>query len=701
MTWFWGLAAAVALVWPDHMTSWFDGAPLDRPVEVIAVGLALPLLCGLHPAFLKKRFARAVIVALVAWRALSSVALVQEGLCVRLQPARPYVIGQRGAPHSWDIRADWRTPDPACSAIMTRPYAELAEFPVWFFNLPPVGDAPLAPEDRPPDAVTAMTVTGFVHAERAGLLHVENGSRDAVMIRIDGGPESDAPQVPPGTHALTMTTTLTGDRWKFQPLWDNQSPWSALVPTVRRGGAADIVVRRWFRWLPDALVLLLFASWTFVWLRNSAELPMVAWAACASAALVALLMTGRRDEARLGVAALALAALVPVSKRNQTARTMTLAIGIPWFAYVAARSVPIIGRFTLYEWGNDFWTFQRYAYRIALQGFWLEGGSATFWFQPLYRWVAALLHLAFGDSSAGEILWDGACLFTGALWTYQAVRTRARWEWSIAAAALSLAVFILGTPRDLIGRGLGEITSAGFLYLSATFAMRSRVGGYSALIGAGACAILGFYTRLNNLPMAAAAAAFAVPPDVRTRDILDVRRWFPRVSLRLIAAITLALAVGTILFAARTWYYTGIFSVFYGTQRHYLTLWPAGARLWTVATAMADSIFMVLSVNDPPRWDPYALPVLCGAAACAGAMLQVPRLRDMPLSIVLFACGSVAGSLIARGSAYPGRFSIHVLPLMSAAFALAVATLAPVLRADRSIDGPPAASRIVQTVGAA
>ena len=243
---------------------------------------------------------------------------------------------------------------------------------------------------------------------------------------------------------------------------------------------------------------------------------------------------------------------------------------------------------------------------------------------------------------------------------------------------MSLALFILGTPRNLIGRGLGEITSAGFLYVSAALAMRGRAtNGIGALTGAGVCAILGFYTRLNNLPMAAAVAAFAIPPDVRARDIVRLRSWAPRVSIRTVSVIAGALLVGAVLFAVRTWYYTGIFSVFYGTQRQYLTLWPAGAPLWSVVAAMADSVLMVLTVNDPPRLDPYAIPVLCGALMCLAALLGVSRMRDLPLCIVLFAVGSIAGALVTRGSAYPGRFSIHVLPVATAAFALGVSALIP------------------------
>jgi hypothetical protein len=698
VTWRWGLLAAAALLWPDHMTSWFDGVPLDRRAEAIIVAVAFPLMWALDPLFLKTRFARVLVALLLAWRAFSSVALVQEGFCVRFQPTRPYTVTQTGAPHSWDVRADWRSPDPACSAIMTRPYAELSEFPVWFFNLPPVADTPLVAEDRPPAAVTAMTVNGFVRVSQAGLLHVESANHP-VMIRIDGGPESDTPRMTPGTHGVTMTTTLTGDRWRFEPLWDGGSPWSALLPTVRRSNQIDVVVRQWLRWLPTLMVLVFVMGWTASFVTRVADFPLLASSAGASFALAMLVFTNHGDEARWAVGALTLATFIPVAKRNRTLRGAAIAVGIPWLAYVCARALPTIGRFTLYEWGNDFWTFQRYAYRIALQGFWLEGGSATFWFQPLYRWVAAVLHLVFGDSSAGEILWDGGCLLAGALWTYEAVRTRARFGWSVAAAALSLALFILGTPRDLIGRGLGEITSAGFIYVAATLAMRGRTSGSFALVAAGLCATLGFYTRLNNLPMALAVAAFAIPPGVRTRDAIQFRSWLTQVSFPTIAAVAAALAIGALLFAARTWYYTGIFSVFYGTQREHLALWPAGVSLSTVVAGMADSVLMVLTVNDPPRWDPFAIPVLCGAAACAAAVLGVPRLRNFPLSVVLFAIGSLAGALVARGSAYPGRFSIHVLPVAAAAFALGAATLAPALaepgdtRQDQPADEPRRAER--------
>src|SRR5260221_10306536 len=100
--------------------------------------------------------------------------------------------------------------------------------------------------------------------------------------------------------------------------------------------------------------------------------------------------------------------------------------------------------------------YQRFAYRIVLQGYWLEGGSPTFWFQAFYRWIVGALHVVFGDSSVGEWYWDGACLLAGALLSFRIARTFAGFRWGLVAAAAPLGVFVLGTAQRLIGAGLGE-----------------------------------------------------------------------------------------------------------------------------------------------------------------------------------------------------------------------------------------------------
>jgi hypothetical protein len=126
------------------------------------------------------------------------------------------------------------------------------------------------------------------------------------------------------------------------------------------------------------------------------------------------------------------------------------------------------------------------------------------------------------------------------------------------------------------------------------------------------------------------------------------------------------LSLGLLLFAWRTWYYTGIFSVFYGTQRDYLAVWQAGMPLGTVLGRMADSVLMVLTMNDPVRFDPYALPLLLGAGISVLAAIGVPRLRDLPIGLIVVCLAGLSGALVSRGSAYAGRFSIHMIAVTCA-----------------------------------
>ena len=75
---------------------------------------------------------------------------------------------------------------------------------------------------------------------------------------------------------------------------------------------------------------------------------------------------------------------------------------------------------------------------------------------------------------------------------------------------------------------------------------------------------------------------------------------------------------------------------------------------------------LVLTLNEPARFDPYALPVLVGAAAAALAVARAPRLRALPLPAVLFFVFTIAAALVARGSAYSGRVSLHAIPITCA-----------------------------------
>jgi len=54
---------------------------------------------------------------------------------------------------------------------------------------------------------------------------------------------------------------------------------------------------------------------------------------------------------------------------------------------------------------------------------------------------------------------------------------------------------------------------------------------------------------------------------------------------------------------------------------------------------------------------------------------MVPRFRDVPAAAGLFFFAGIAGAFVARGGAYEGRFSVHVMPITCALTVCGIATV--------------------------
>jgi hypothetical protein len=684
----WGVVAALALLWPGRLNGPLDGLPLDGVLEAVVIGVGFPALWWFHPRFLATRFSRAAVVALLAWKALTAVFVVQDGWCVRFVPTRHFVKDGLGeAPHSWDLRADWRRADPTCSAVMTRAFDDFSSFPAWFYNLPPPDDNWPVPADRPPGATTAMTVSGFLRTRDADVLQIVTGPDVTATLAVDGRAirrtADDAPpqsRLAAGVHTIQIDATLTGDRWQLMPLLNGADLWRSSAATLKRPSRLDAALRPWAAWVSAFVITVWALGWVLDAARRRADPNVLAWAVGACSSLAILAAAGSLALARSLVAGLAGATLLPVSARSKNLYGAFALFGLPWLALIVASSAPLIGHFTMYESGNDYWTFQRHAYRIFLQGYWLEGGEKTFWFQPLYRWIAALLHAVFGDSSVGEWYWDGACVLTMALFAFRSTKAFAGFRWGLASGVLTLAMFTMSVFWGFIGVGLSEISSAGLVYGAALLAMKSRHRRWRLGIAAGVVATLAFYTRLNNAPMAAAVAAFAWPIREPASTLLRPTRWTRRMSLTTVAAVAATLSVGLMLFALRTWHYTGRFSIVLGTaldpdRGTARLVWQPGMSFRQAVAPMFESVMFVLTAADPPRMTMAAIPLITGAVIALVAASGQTALGRLPLSVVVFFLSSLAGSLIARGTAYAGRFSIHVIPVACAVNVCALSLL--------------------------
>ena len=682
----WGAAALVALWWPGQFSGTLDGWPLDRVPEALLLGLVVPFLWWLQPGYLRSRIVRTLIVLLLIAKA-ASVNLARDGWCVQFDTPRPLVSDSTGRIHSWDVRADWRSPSPQCSAILTRPYREFKEFPVWFFNLPPADNNLPQPEDRPPYATLDMTVSGYLRTDGAGELIIETGETMATQLVVDGrvidpaGTSRHQIALEPGRHFIQARSHLTGNRWTFVPLW-NGTPIGLsgfAQATVAAPSSADARIRGVLSLLTQSIALAIVVGWLVACLWHWPDRRSLAFATAASV-IVGWLGSGAYDTpemsplARWSITALAAAIALNIPKAQQTLKGAFMLIGVPWLVFVTAVHASHIGRFSFYAGGDDMWMFQRFAYRIYLQGYWLHGGEPTFWFQPFYRWIAGALHLVFGDSSMGEFWWDAVCVMVFALFAHHVTAAANGFRWGLVAAVLALTIAMQGPTWMFIGIGLSDIASAGFIYLAALMVAAARARGDvspGVACAAGALACVGFYTRLNNLPMAAAVAAFSIPLTTKAGELWSPKAWAPQVSRTVVIGVAATIALALLLFAARTYYYTGVFSVLHGTTWRNHALWEAGPA------AMFSSVMMVLTFNDPPRFAWYALPLLIGAIVALAALLNVRHFREVPLALVVFFAIACSGALAARGVAYAGRFSVH---LLGAGCALTVCAVASAMR---------------------
>jgi hypothetical protein len=662
----WIAVAAVALLWPARVIGPLDGIPLDSGLEAIAIGLLFPLLCWLSPQFLLSKAARVLVIALLAVKVVATLVLTQQGWCERLVTPAPLNQDANQTQLAWDARADWRSAVPRCSAILARPYADLVSFPVWFLNL-------AGPSGRPPDAFVAMTVDGFLSTASAGTLSVSTSEGQQIHGTIDGTAVDEGARpmsMASGVHEVHLWTVFHGERWRFAPLWNGANLFSSVLTTTSSPRGVDRILSAPVRIASASLVLMLLLGWvvaTATALAPGALATM--WVVVASAVTFSAGFAGVHRAGRVAVLIVLAAVLVPLREHLRNVRGAVLLVGIPWLALFAGSSMVDVGRITLFTPGDDFTHFQRFAYRIYMQGFWLEGGQWTFWYQPLYRWIIGLTHIVFGDSSIGEWYLDAACLLVGASFAFVVCNRVASFRWGIAAAASLLATVAIGPSWWIVGRDLSEITAAGFAYTAALLLVSERRYELWRAAAAGALAVLCFYTRLNHLLWLFALIALLVPLDVDAGALWRPRAWLARVPIRSAAVIVASLLVGLGLFAWRTWYYTGVFSVFHGTQRQLVaTIQPTDTFVQAIGH-LIESVLVLATVQDPPRFDPRAILVVAGIAVAVLALLRVPWCRNVPAGLALFCVAGLAGALVARGTAYVGRFSIHLMPV---AVALAI-----------------------------
>jgi hypothetical protein len=138
-----------------------------------------------------------------------------------------------------------------------------------------------------------------------------------------------------------------------------------------------------------------------------------------------------------------------------------------------------------------------------------------------------------------------------------------------------------------------------------------------------------------------------------------------------------------VLFAWRTWYYTGVFSMFHGTQRDHLAVWKDGMTAADAVPAMISSVMLVLTASDPPALGWHSMPLVIAAVIAVLALVNAPGFRRAPLPAVALFVAGCSSALVTRGWAYEGRFSIHLFGAAAALCGWAAAVAAAEVRRGR------------------
>ena len=665
MTIVWSVVLMAALLWPSRVLSALDGLPLDGRIEALVIGLVVPVLMWLHPRFLAKTVVRVAIVALLAIKIADAALLTQQGLCGKFSQQTPgsYATNvltipieePRGVLRSWDARVDMRADAPHCTAIIDRPYVEASAFPAWFVNITDFETAGTR--------AFAFDVNGYARVDKRGLFAIDVDRGMSVTGTIGGQPVSSTEGRPmlaaleAGTHRLDLHAAMTGEAWRFVPTWNGRNAFDAVALTAREPRGVDRAAGA-FRDVELVVIVVLTIGWIAALVAQYRDSPAVVFWCVLSAVVLAQAGTSPRFG-RFAVLLLTAAVLVPVSDAHRQLRGAMMLVGVPWLALIAWPALAHVGHFTAYS--NDDWlAYQVAGYRIFMHGYWLEGGSKVFDYQPLYRWMSGALHVAFGDSSVGELFWDAMCLLLGAAVAFTLVDRVAGFRWGVGAAVATLATFWLGTIWYFPGRGLSEVAAAGWGFIASLILLKDRPVRPASAALAAVFAVLMFYTRLNHLLFALFLIALIAPFSARSA-----------------AAYVMTFVCGVALFAARTWWYTGHFSILYGTS---LKNNDTGLRVSTIFDASVWSrvwhgMLALVWMNEPPSPDARALLVAAGLLLSIGALLHVPKLHRLPLSVAIVVVGACVSTLFAHTHNYPGRMSIHLVPFAVAMSATAGARL--------------------------
>ncbi len=696
-------ALAGVLALPSGVESALDGLPWMKPGEALIVTAALPLLLLLDRKWLSFRPALYFITILLCLKLVLALYAPQAGWCLRVHSG-PDTARTGTVEKTWE--GVWRS---GCSAILAKPYVMSRDFPAEWLNR--------LDQNQRRETTPHILLAGYaVVPEGWGLAVAAGGIRGGLLrARDDSGGLLEVPLVkqpnqagglagdklPSGLLAVNGRLAygpLTGSNWSLIPLL--VGPKGQVIPAngmgvLWRDRAGISLSPEWFnrlRLIAKAVFWglgLWLASWLVSALitlsRDGVLTSSVVWAMLAGLVVWWLLPRVGHDPlfvphgaAFAGLGVLTILGFRKNAMESQSAGlAILLAIGPMLLIHFGSQWAVEAGRFSFYTVGDDWLTYQRMARSIVLEGDpLLSKNSPVFLYQPLYRYLAALLHVLFGPSALAQNMLDLWAAIGGAgLCAALTHRLGAKAAWGFLAAWLYVN-YELGDRFLLhIGLGLQEHAAMLFMLLAAWAALRAREKAVWIWL-AGAMAMLGFWLRMDHLGVLAGLGLLVVAESggglIAAWGELIKKAWAVRRSLCIYWGF---LAAAALLVLLRNWLIGGEWVLLHPANKDFLH-----NPLWHNLLALMDVIDGSDRGSLISAWVLWP-GTLLGLAAL---VMRLGPLRNYPLALGLSLAGLLAPYLYVQANAYFPRWSVHLLPLACISVALFLSGLTELIRARKS-----------------
>jgi hypothetical protein len=682
----------LVLMLPSGVEAALDGLPWMKPGEAFIAAAVIPLLLLLNRKWLSFRPALLFISLLCALKIFLALASPQAGWCIRVYTGSQDAKAERLA-RTWESL--WCK---GCSAILSKPMDSPHELPAEWLNR--------LDEPERSTATPIIQLSGYAVVPRGwGLAVAVSGIKGGLIRARDAN--GRLYEVPFFKHNLGHKKPFAGGeasgvlaikgRLAFGSF--KESPWSLAPLLISPEGQAMPARGKGVLWQDKASAaqsvfrVSLFRAlarsvdwgvglWLLGWLasaliglfRGKVLTASVAGAALTGLAIWwALLHWGNNPLfVPHGAAFAALGVLTILyfrkgaSEAPRPGLAVLLVIGPILLIHFGQQWAAEAGRFTLYSLGDDWLTYQRHASDIVLGGDYLMvRRQPVLYEQPLYRYVAAFLHVLFGQSTLAQNLLDVWSAIGGAaLIAALAAGIGTASGWAFLAAWL-YANFELGDRFLLhIGCGLQEHSAMLFMLLVAWAALRSRSEeGFAWPIAAGFLSVAGLWLRLDHLGVLAGLGLLMVPEVAAGwsdawRNLL-VESWHKRNHLIIYWGL---LAVGVLSVIVRNGLIGG----------QWVLVHPDNASF--IDASMWDNFLVLLDIIDGSRQGS----LLSAWVMWPGTMLGLSALiirygafKYYPLSLGISLAGLLAPYLLVQASAYYPRWSVHLLPLTCLSVAVA------------------------------